>query len=241
MTQSLKFQVGNAKLNDKVNTFSLPAGQSCPFARDCKSCVKVSASGKASIVDAPTCKFRCFAAVAEAMYPSVRAARAFNFGLLLAAESVPAMVALIEASLPKAKGRKATRVHVSGDFFSQNYFDAWMTVVRNHPEQCFYAYTKSLPFWVARLGEVPENFVLTASYGGAHDALIVKHGLRSVRVVFTEQEAASQGLEIDHDDSHAMKAGPSFALLIHGVQPAGSAAAKAKAALKGKGSYSSKK
>ena len=34
-------------------------------------------------------------------------------------------------------------------------------------------------------------------------------------------------LEIDDDDSHAMEHGPSFALLIHGTQPAGTKAARA--------------
>ena len=59
-------------------------------------------------------------------------------------------------------------------------------------------------------------------------------------MVFSEEEAEARGLEIDHDDSHA--AVPSwlnndFALLVHGVQPAGSEAARALSALKGKGSY----
>ena len=35
------------------------------------------------------------------------------------------------------------------------------------------------------------------------------------------------GLDVDHDDSHAMRYGPDFALLLHGVQPAGSDAGRA--------------
>ena len=52
------------------------------------------------------------------------------------------------------------------------------------------------------------------------------------------------GLEIDHDDSHAARPDlrhQSFALLIHGVQPKGSEAAKAVVKLKGKGSYNRKR
>ena len=51
------------------------------------------------------------------------------------------------------------------------------------------------------------------------------------------------GLEIDHDDTHAFESDESFALLLHGTQPAGSEAADALKVLKkkGKGSYSSKK
>jgi len=71
---------------------------------------------------------------------------------------------------------------------------------------------------------------VTASYGGRDDAMIEQHNLRSVKVVFSEQEAESLGLAIDHDDSHA--ADPElqdqdFALLIHGIQPKNTEASKA--------------
>jgi hypothetical protein len=46
-------------------------------------------------------------------------------------------------------------------------------------------------------------------------------------VVFSEREAQELGLDIDHDDSHAMKKGSSFALLLHGTQPKKSRASKA--------------
>jgi hypothetical protein len=48
-------------------------------------------------------------------------------------------------------------------------------------------------------------------------------------------------MEVDHDDSHAAMPGPSFALLIHGIQPKGSDAGKAVRALRGNGSYSRRK
>jgi hypothetical protein len=66
---------------------------------------------------------------------------------------------------------------------------------------------------------------------------VAEHGLRYARVVLSEAEAATLSLEIDHDDSHAMRAGPSFALLIHGAQPKGSQAAQAIAALRAQGEY----
>ena len=62
-------------------------------------------------------------------------------------------------------------------------------------------------------------------------------------MVFSEAEAEELGLEIDSDDSHAARPdlqNQSFALLIHGVQPAGSEAGKAVSALGGKGSYGKK-
>ena len=74
--------------------------------------------------------------------------------------------------------------------------------------------------------------------------MIDQFNLRSAKVVFSVSEAAELGLEIDHDDSHAAKPtlrDNSFALLIHGTQPKGSAASVALKELKGQGSYSRRK
>ena len=119
------------------------------------------------------------------------------------------------------------RIHVSGDFFNQVYFDAWLQVAKRNPNRLFYAYTKSLVFWLNRLNDIPENFVLTASRGGLDDDLIEKHDLREAKVVFDENY---KELPIDDDDSHAAipdTKNESFALLIHGSQPKGSDASRA--------------
>jgi hypothetical protein len=165
--------------------------------------------------------------------PSVRKARWHNFDLLREAGTRAHMAQLILDSLSPLAGY--LRVHDSGDFWAQDYLDAWLDVARERPETTFYAYTKALSFWVRRLeqvgdghepGELP-NVVLTASWGGKHDRLIGEYGLRSARVVYSEEEAAERGLEIDHDDGCAMAHGDDFALLIHGMQPKGSKAAEA--------------
>lgn len=54
---------------------------------------------------------------------------------------------------------------------------------------------------------------------------------RYSKVVYSQAEANALGLEIDHDDSHCFADGP-FALLIHGMQPAGSNAMAAVQAIK---------
>jgi len=135
------------------------------------------------------------------------------------------------------KNTKIVRIHVGGDFKTQAYFDAWLTVAELCPSIHFYAYTKSLPFWIARTDALKglKNFVLTASRGGYQDKLISKHNLREAVVVYSEEQAAELKLEIDHDDSHAANRGGDFALLIHGSQPKGSEASKALQQLKKKG------
>jgi len=126
-------------------------------------------------------------------------------------------------------------VHVSGDFFSVDYFKAWMRIAALHPKMTFYAYTKSVRTWVDNRENVPVNFKLTASHGGRHDQMIEQYKLKYALVVFSVEQAERLGLEIDHDDSHAYGSERSFALLLHGTQKAGSIAAKALSALKAQG------
>jgi hypothetical protein len=231
------------KMGGKVFTFSLLSGHTCPYAKECLSKAVADSNGKRHIEDGPHTEFRCFSASQEVQYNPVYNSRKNNGDIL--GLSVSDAADAIIAQLPK----KATivRIHVGGDFKTQAYFDAWVEVAKRTPNVLFYAYTKSLPFWVARLDvlKTVENFVLTASRGGFKDGLIDKHNLRETVVVYSEAEAAKLGLEIDHDDSHA--ADPrlrdnNFALLIHGTQPPGSLASKALSVLKKSGwsGYSNK-
>lgn len=227
----LTFGKGNNKLNDII-TFSLPAGHSCPFAKNCRSCAirnprkrhDIGDKRKYIIQDGPQTTFRCSAAIDECLRPSVRKSRWKNFLLLLSVitKGKQATVNLIEKNLPNTRFLP-TRVHVSGDFFCQTYFDAWMDVARNHPNRLFYAYTKALPYWIKRLRTIPNNFILTASYGGTYDWMIKKYSLKYCIVVSSVKEANRLNLEIDHDDEHAFTTlqYQGFALLIHGQQPKG--------------------
>jgi hypothetical protein len=236
----LKFGQGNAKLPPWVTTFSLPAGWSCPFAKDCRSFADRE-TGK--VTDGPHTVFRCYKSSEEARYKTSRENSWHNFDLLRSCRTSEEMVELILDSL--LPGTPVVRIHTGGDFFSQRYFDAWLEVARQRPRTTFYFYTKSLRYWVARLGEVGDghmpgtlpNVIPTASQGGSDDVLINAHGLRSALVVYSEAESAALGLEVDHDDSHAMRHGPSFSLLIHGTQPASSEAAKAVAILRSQGEF----
>ena len=229
----LKFGEPNAKLKKMLKemrlilkTFTLPAGWSCPAAQDCLSKADRE-TGK--IQDGPDTEFRCFAASAEATYPSLRNMVWHNFELLKQAlkldkeagfENCPHTTALINKSLPKKFD--IMRVHVGGDYFSKRYLRAWIDVARQNPDKIFYSYSKSLNFFLE--WALPSNLVLTASRGGKYDELIDVAGWKEALVVYSEQEAIDKGLEIDHDDTHAAFGKKNFALLIHGTQPAGSAA-----------------
>ena len=198
----------------------MPAGHSCPFANDCLSKAD-KLTGK--LTDGPNTQFRCFAASAEAVYPNVRIARWHNFDLLKKLNSNEA-ADLILNSLPKKAN--IVRIHVSGDFFNESYFLAWLQVAKLRPNVLFYAYTKSLIYWVNYIKEIPSNLVLNASEGGKLDAQILEHGLKFAKVVYSPKQAQELGLLIDHTDEAAYKTKESFALLIHGQQPKGSKASQ---------------
>ena len=239
MFELLKFQLGNAKLLiGNIRTFSLPSGWSCPSA---DICLSKADRITGSILDGIDVLFRCFSASDEARSKNARNARWYNFDLLRQCKSVEDMVLLIKMSLPCSYG--VIRIHVSGDFYNQMYFDAWMIVARDTPNIHFYAYTKSLNYWVNSLDLVPANMNLTASVGGRQDKLIEEYNLKSATVVFHPSEADELGLRVDHDDSLAMYGTESFALLLHGTQAAKRDASKAKSRMQREGikfSYSKK-
>lgn len=242
---SIKFSKANAKLKKlekltgkKLYSFDLLSGYSCPYAKDCESRAVETDNGL-RVQDGKHTDFRCYSASQEAFYPSLYKLRKNNMEILmLAAQSVENAADALVRAMPK--NAEIVRVHAGGDFKTQAYFDAWLLVAKKHPNIVFYCYTKSLPFVVKRLSEIPDNFIITTSFGGWKDSLIEKHNLRYVKVVPDEKTAEQLGLPIDSNDSLAYNPSNkanSFALLIHGTQPTGSAWGKAVKKLKGKGSY----
>jgi len=261
----LKFSKANAKIealsqvpelakylykpHNKVYSFDLLSGYSCPFAEKCLSKATVQLDGKRKIKDGPKTEFRCFSASQEVQYTNTYNSRKHNYDnlkMLNTGENVSARMAEeIDFALPVNAG--IVRIHVAGDFFNENYFKAWMMVARLNPTVLFYAYTKSLDYWIKNKSFIPRNMILTASRGGRLDHKIDLYNLREAVVVFSEKEAEEKNLIIDHDDSHAARPSlkdNSFALLIHGTQPKGTEAATALKTLKRnnvKHSYSRKK
>jgi hypothetical protein len=231
----LKFSKGNAKLGKHTLIFNLPAGKTCPAAKFCKSSAVVDVNGKRSIQDGPDTEFRCFAASAEVQYNAVYASRKHNFDLIneiiighvKGYKQHSDLVDLIDSSLQHHRTKKTSlvRIHESGDFFSQYYLAAWIDVANRNPDLKFYCYSKSLNLFLDIV--LPENFYMTASYGGRHDALIDQGYFKRYCVVCkTQRDADLLGLEVDHDDSHCFYSRP-FALLVHGTQPKGSEWSKA--------------
>jgi len=219
----LNFTKGNAKLGKQTLIFNLPAGKTCPGALFCKSFAVVDSNGKRSIQDGEHTIFRCFAASSEVQYDAAFYSRQDNLQQIVDALQNGTAANLIHNSIQEHRTRnsKLVRIHESGDFFSGAYLDAWIEVAIRNPDLKFYCYSKSLQLFLNF--KMPENFYMTASYGGKWDHLIDEGFFtRYAKVFMTEDDANSAGLEVDHDDTHCFGDKP-FALLVHGTQPKGSA------------------
>ena len=216
----------------KIYSLDLLSGYSCPFAKACLSKAVDGQNYGRHIVDGPENEFRCFSASQEVQYTNVYNSRKHNFDTLRGLH-LNDMIHRLDQDMPDNLG--ICRIHVAGDFFNSDYMFAWINMAMIHTDRLFYAYTKSLKYWVKyrEYVDLLDNFVLTASFGGRDDNMIAEHNLRSAKVVFSEAEAGD--LDIDHDDSHAAR--PSlknqdFALMLHGTQPKGTEAAEALKTLK---------
>lgn len=179
-----------------VYEWNLPTGHSCPYAKSCK----VSVNKETGKFKNESDLYYCYAAKPE-RFPGVRDSRWANFEKSKAGE----------IQIPKKA--KHIRIHASGDFYSQKYFDLWLQIARENPSIEFWAYTKSLRFWIKRENEIPKNLELTASFGGHDDNLIIEKKLKNAQV-FPRVQAVPASMPIDHNDSYARnKKVKAFALI----------------------------
>jgi hypothetical protein len=191
-----KFVKKKTYYEGEVYEYNLPTGTTCPFAMECKVVVD-KVTGKFDVTKG---QYRCYASSAE-RFPAVRNHRHNNFDFVRNG-GVPVI----------PKDCKAIRIHSSGDFFNQSYFDVWLKLAEENPNVEFWAYTKSLNYWINRLNDIPKNLILTASYGGKTDNLIEKFNLKNVKV-YAEIEEVPTNRPIDTNDNYARIPNVNFALL----------------------------
>jgi hypothetical protein len=191
-----KFVKKKTYYEGEVYEYNLPTGTTCPFAMECKVVVD-KVTGKFNVTKG---QYRCYASSAE-RFPAVRNHRHNNFDFVRSG-GVPVI----------PKDCKAIRIHSSGDFFNQSYFDMWLKLAKENPSVEMWAYTKSLNYWINRLKDIPSNLILTASYGGKTDNLIEKFNLKNVKV-YAELEEVPTNRPIDTNDHYARLPNVNFALL----------------------------
>ena len=192
----MKFTRKTTYYTGVVYEWNLPTGWSCPYAKECL--VKVNKETGKFTNESDS--YRCYAASAE-RFPGVRNMRWNNFEF--------AKKGGIPVIPEKAKH---VRIHSAGDFFSQKYFDMWLQLCRDNPDVEFWAYTKSLKYWVNRINEIPSNLILTASYGGKDDHLIEEYNLKHTIIIHSKKDMVHDW-PIDYNDDEARIPNINFYLL----------------------------
>ncbi|MCK5633414.1 hypothetical protein KAH94_06670, partial [bacterium] len=158
---------GNTKLSKNIASFSIPPVSTCPNAGDCAK--------------------YCYAKKAYRLYTNTT--KAYDKNLLASKKDyfIDLMVDEI-----KALKQKVFRLHVSGDFYNQEYFNKWVAIINHHPETKFYTYTKT--FWLD-LKHKPKNLTLIYSYGGRMDkgeAFAINKGFDGVASIQESESIAPE-------------------------------------------------
>jgi len=97
---------------------------------------------------------------------------------------------------------KFVRIHDSGDFFSEDYLEMWMKIIRSASHVGFYAYTKEVTMF-RKIVEpnCPSNFRYLYSMGGKEDYLVDKERDRHADVFVDEAAIIAAGyMNQDHSD-----------------------------------------
>lgn len=198
------------KYLNQVVAFDLPAGYTCPKANECLS---MANRINGTITDGKACRFRCYAASTESVFKNSRLLRWHNYDLLKSCKTLNEMVDLILKSVAKAK---VIRIHSSGDFFNETYFNAWLEVAKLRTDLTIFGYTKVLKYVNT---DKPSNFKLVYSRGGKDDSKLGDEP--SCTVVLNEFDALSPiACKVsDTDDFYLIMQEKSFSILVHGTQP----------------------
>lgn len=137
---------------------------------------------------AGVCRLACYARNGTYLFPGTKAKHHANLAFVL--EDLAAWRDAMVAELGAKRHRNGyVRVHDAGDFFSDDYTNAWLEVMRARPEVTFYCYTKEVDRF-RRLVEPdpPLNFLWAFSYGGTQDASLDPERDR-VADVFPDEDA----------------------------------------------------
>lgn len=131
---------GNTKTG-AIPSFSLPAGATCS-AKACKTCY---ADG-------------CYARKLERLRPTVHKTYEENY---LIAKNYPNLLeSYLNLYFSMPNSPRMFRIHVAGDFFSREYFELWLRVIRSHPNTTFLAFTKREGVIAPYLSSLPKNLEL---------------------------------------------------------------------------------
>ena len=196
LTQNAKLKKTSIENNMRVLNFSLPAYKTitgktvCPFAKDC---IKY-----------------CYAQKGNYKYPSVIKGLNNRYELSKTADFVPKMNATIILERPTH-----VRIHDSGDFYSIAYLNKWVQIANDNKEVIFYAYTKSIKFFIDGL-KLPKNLKIIFSEGSKTDNLINVNKHRHARIFKSKELLEASGyINASDNDLKAITSNKKVGLVYH--------------------------
>ena len=205
MNLNLKWTMGNAKLVKtsgeayRVLGFGIPADMSFDGGNTCPG--------------ANACRGVCYAKQGRYIMAGVKNARLHNFN---ASRSDMFVLDATKDLNRLVKRYNVVRLHDSGDFYSQEYLNAWKLIADTFPEVIFYAYTKSLHLDIE--SNKPANLRIVQSLGGKYDAKI-NMTLPHSRIFSTDADRIAAGyIDGNVSDIPAIEGEINIGLVYHGVR-----------------------
>ena len=196
LTQNAKLKKTSLENNKRVLNFSLPAYKTetgktvCPFAKDC---IKY-----------------CYAQKGNYRFPSVQKGLNKRYQLTKTNDFVPMMNATILLERPTH-----VRIHDSGDFYSIKYLNKWIQIAKDNKSVIFYAYTKSIKFFINGL-KLPKNLKIIFSEGSKTDNLINVNKHRHARIFKDITTLLSAGyIDASNNDLLAITENKKVGLVYH--------------------------
>jgi hypothetical protein len=123
--------------------------------------------------NASKCVAGCYAKSGTYLFGNVVNAYENRLGATLSTSFVEDMSNEISLLLGKANKQGKSlyiRIHDSGDFYSPEYLQKWLTIINRFSQVEFYAYTKMVS--MLKSFYKPKNFRVIYSFGGKEDHLI---------------------------------------------------------------------
>ena len=117
--------------------------------------------------NAGACAKGCYALAGAYRFSNVAQAFERRLAVTQSNEFIDLMLKEIDANRAER-----IRIHDSGDFYSEEYLQRWLTIMRARPNVEFYAYTKMITMFKFHAPYLPKNFTVIYSFGGTQDRLI---------------------------------------------------------------------
>jgi len=152
------------------------------------------------------CATLCYARTNTYRFSNVLAAHTRNLELVVT-DLASWEQSMIEELTHRRYRQKWVRIHDAGDFFSDEYLEAWLRIVTVTPDVTFYAYTREVSRFrrCVEQGQRPDNFLYLFSLGGKEDKLIDLVADRHCDVFPSLEAATVAGYSSQHeDDRHSV-------------------------------------